>query len=185
VSKTSAFAAVVAVCVVGASAGLRPDAQPPAIGVVDMAEVLSRYSKWQDMQKVLVQRREIRRREIEELAAEIDAIKEKLEKLESNSKEFLRMQAELIKKEALADATTQQYEIELSQSEEAQFDAVMKEISGVVKEMARELDRTVILQRALEVPDGIWESVLYAEPGADITDRLIGRLNTRYAREKK
>ena len=184
-SRTGFVMALGALCIIGASAGLRPAAEAPAIGVVDTSAVLARYEKWQDMQKLLLQRRDIRQKEVEKLTAEVETLGEELEKLTANSTDFLRKQGELIQKEALAKATTQQYEIELRHSEEAQYDGVIKEIGTVLKQLARELELTVVLQRRLEVPEGTWESVLYVAPEADMTERLIERLNAQYARQKK
>ena len=173
------------VCVMGAGAALRNGSEMPGLGIVTMSVVLARYEKWKDMQAMLAQRREIRSKELEKLAGDAEKLKEELAGLESDSTAFLRKQGDLIQKEALLDATTQQYDIELAQSEASQYEAVMKEIGSVVAELAIESGRTVVLQRALEVPEGIWESVLYADPRTDMTEPLIDRLNGRYAREKK
>ena len=62
---------------------------------------------------------------------------------------------------------------------------MLKEIRAVIGQLALDLEKAVVIQRALEVPDGVWQSVLYAERDVDLTDRLIERLNARYARQKK
>ena len=43
----------------------------------------------------------------------------------------------------------------------------------------------LVIQRTLETSEGEWRSVLYADPSADLTARVIERLNEKHSQEKK
>jgi Skp family chaperone for outer membrane proteins len=178
------YAAAAVLCLLALGAAYQPKTADVGIGIVDVATVLTRYAKWQDMQKVLEERRGRRAEELDALAAEVDALRKELAKLDPDAKAYLEKQGALIQKEALLETTSQQYEIELGVSEEKQYEALIDEVGAAVAEIARERGLAVVLQRALEAPDGVWESVLYAEPRADLTDALIAYLNQKYAERK-
>jgi len=173
------------VCVLGAGAALRESPPAGTIGVADVGKIFDSYGKWRDMQKLMGDRREIRGKEIETLASEVDKLRADLEKLDPTSKEYVQAQGLVIQKQALAETMTGQYDLELGRSEEAQYKGVAAEIGVVVGAVAKERGLTIVLQRALDAPEGSWESVLYADPRCDLTDEVTGRLNKQYETEKK
>ena len=179
------YVAMAAVCILAAGAALHRSASDAAIGVADVGKALSKYEKWRDMQKVLSDRRSAQEKEIQALAREVAELREALEKLDPSAKEYVQKQGLLIQKEAILETRSQQYEIERRRSEQQQYDAVVNGVIAAVGDLAKELGLSVVIQRTLETPEGVWESVLYAEPYVDLTDRLVTYLNEKYEAERK
>ena len=161
-----------------AGAALRPDAGMPAIGVVDVNQVFEKSAKWRDMEKVLEARRTACQEEIDALVQQVEKLRETLEQSAAGSPEFIRLQAELIKKEAYLGSTSQQYDLELGRADAANYDGFTAELDAAIEGQAR-------LPGTLETSEGEWRSVLYAHQGADLTASIIERLNAKHSREKK
>lgn len=168
-----------------AGAALRPDAGMPAIGVVDVNQVFEKSAKWRDMEKVLEARRTACQEEIDALVQQVEKLRETLEQSAAGSPEFIRLQAELIKKEAYLGSTSQQYDLELGRADAANYDGFTAELDAAIADLARETGLALVIQRTLETSEGEWRSVLYAHQGADLTASIIERLNAKHSREKK
>ncbi len=168
-----------------AGAALRSEAGKPAAGVVDVNLVFEKSAKWQDMEKVLEARRASYQQEIDALAQEVEKLRDALEKSAAGSAEFIRLQAELIKKEAYLGSTSQQYDLELGRADAANYDGFTAELDAAIADLARDAGLGLVIQRTLETSEGEWRSVLYADQSADLTARVIERLNAKHTREKK
>lgn len=168
-----------------AGAALQPEGAKLAAGIVDVNRVFEKSAKWQAMEKVLEARRASYQQEIDALAQEVETLRNGLEKAAAGSAEFTRLQAELIKKEAYLGSMSQQYDLELGRADAANYDGFTVELDATIADLAKESGLGLVIQRTLATSEGEWRSVLYADPGADLTARVIERLNTRYAQEKK
>ncbi len=166
-------------------AAFREGAPDVTVGVVDLGTVLAKYQKWQDMQKQMQYTRERRGKDLDAMAQEVLELREKLETLDSDSTAYVETQGLLIQKEALLETTSQRYEIETAKSEELQYDRLVDEVTAAAGELAKEMGLGIVLQRALDTPEGTWESVVYVDPRMDLTDRLTERMNKKHAADKK
>ncbi len=168
-----------------AGAALGPGAGETPAGVVDVNQVFEKSAKWQAMEKILEARRASYQQEIDALAQEVDKLREELEKTAAGSAEFTRLQAELIKKEAYLGSTSQQYDLELGRADTVNYDGFTAELDAAIADLAKESGLALVIQRTLETSEGQWRSVLYADPRADLTARVIDRLNAKHTRETK
>ncbi len=154
-----------------------------AVGVVDVNQVFEKSTKWQAMTKVLEARKEECQKKLDALSQEVETLRASLEKADRDSSEFTRVQAALIEKEAFLGSTSQQFELELDRADGSNYDGFVAELDATIAAIAKELGLTLVLQRKLDTSEGEWRSVLFADPRADLTVRVVERLNA--TRDKK
>ena len=168
--------------------GAAPRSKRPAVfqvAVCDLDRVFASYRKWKDMLEILKLRRKKKQAEVDRLCEELKSLRQKIKEAAPDSPGYTDLQAELIKKEAFAKAALRQYEMELQQSEQRQYEAVLREVISALSALAEERGISVVLQRTLNLPDARWDCVLYAERSVDLTEPLIRRLNEGYSKRKK
>lgn len=178
-----------AVCVIvvllALGAAFRPEPGAPAVGVLDTARVFSEAAKWQDIQQLLENRKELRQKEVDALAERVATLRKALEAATPGSEAFIRSQEALIQQEALLASTAEHYELELARADAAHYEGFSDEIETVVALLAKERGMSAVFQKQLDTSEGVWTSVLYADPQADLTPQVIALLNARHQKVPK
>ena len=149
------------------------EAQDLKVGYVNAAKLFADYQRTKDSEVVLEQKGKQKQGELESRMNELKKMRQGLEPLNDQTKEAKGK--ELEEKSDEFKRLKARSERELLKDRNDVAKAILDEISQVVTDYAKANGFSLILDE---------RSLLYGEPGRDLTDELLKALNARYAAGK-
>ncbi|MEL6739886.1 MAG: OmpH family outer membrane protein, partial [Planctomycetota bacterium] len=185
--KTIVLLALVATlaAALGVSAARRPPAQPTAVAVVDLVQVLEGLSERTDLERNLERELEARRQQIQEINNQMQTVQADLETLGREAPGYREKLRELFELRAVGEARTQAINQIVSIEKGAVFRELYEKIEAAIAEIsARDgYDAVLLNDSTFPIPQNATDidverailsrSVLYAHPSVDITDTLV------------
>ncbi|MEM7629607.1 MAG: OmpH family outer membrane protein [Planctomycetota bacterium] len=192
--KTIVLLALVATlaAALGVSAARRPPAQPTAVAVVDLVQVLEGLSERTDLERNLERELEARRQQIQEINNQMQTVQADLETLGREAPGYREKLRELFELRAVGEARTQAINQIVSIEKGAVFRELYEKIEAAIAEIsARDgYDAVLLNDSTFPIPQNATDidverailsrSVLYAHPSVDITDTLVAYMNNQY-----
>ena len=192
--KTIVLLALVATlaAALGVSAARRPPAQPTAVAVVDLVQVLEGLSERTDLERNLARALEARRQQIQEINNQMQTVQADLETLGREAPGYREKLRELFELRAVGEARTQAINQIVSIEKGAVFRELYEKIEAAIAEIsARDgYDAVLLNDSTFPIPQNATDidverailsrSVLYAHPSVDITDTLVAYMNNQY-----
>ena len=180
--------AVLAVVLVGAN-GLKPG--PTKVGVCDVRKVVMEYKRFQELRTDLEKVQTDAKTEIEQREVVMKGLREQMKDLKKGSEDFKRLQDALWQKsvEARAYGEIQKGRMELQQHEGlmACYGDALAEIKAYSSETGIDIvysTREVQMDKARSTEDLealiATKYILHSDPGIDISDAVLKRLNDKY-----
>jgi outer membrane protein len=165
------IAVAVVSCALGAGAAAQTAAPPPVkIGVFDPNRVFEQSEVGKKMRVEIDALTQKKRTEVQGKEEEIKVLQEKYKQEEPSLSEDKRAERERalqqkgIELKRLRDDATREVQQQVSEVEQR----FQKQVLTVVEQVGRDDGYTVILDRA---------SLVFSAPAADITDKIVARLN--------
>lgn len=185
---------ILSVCLALASTMAAQGGAPPVgrVAVVNVPSIFERYLKTADLEATMQRRQEVFAGQVKEFRAEIDRVKRSLhEELKPGTPEY----QERAKKAMVLETELQWFtETERQKHDKARADSfrqIYEDIRAAVGEVAGERGIAIVVaadQLPTETPPNpaqtqnmiMLQKVIYWHPGADITEDVITRMNSRY-----
>lgn len=165
--------AALGICLAGGSAF---GADPVKIGVVDLQKVLEMSNAGKAAQGELKAQRDKMQADLKQRGTEIQEIEARMSREAMVMSKEAREEKEREHRIKASDfqALQRKYQADLQETERKLMGMLQKEISELVAEMAKKDGYTLIISNI---------GVLFTQPAADITERLIQELNTKPAKK--
>eukprot|EP00913_Durusdinium_trenchii_P008916 g8382.t1 len=193
VRKTILSAAIVALIAgfaVRPSTAAAEDNIPHRIGLIDMADIFKKYTKFRD-QRAKIQDQLIESdKESKLLMTKIQSLQDRIKKFVDDSPERNRLQNELVDTHARYKAYRQKQKIEFIGKESKLYKDIYLEVATAVRQYAEFYKYTLILRynrhgvEDAKDPQAIISKmnriVVYVKPGEDITQPVLDYLNKKY-----
>jgi Skp family chaperone for outer membrane proteins len=175
----------------GATAS-RPPAQPTAVAVVDIVDIIAGLHEREVLENQLNTRMEARQAQLDEVVKELEALDADIQFLARGTDEYREKLREGMEKQAVAKARREA----LSQIVSIDMGSVMARLYTKVVEAIKQIsdregyDIVLFDDSKFEIPDGapnqevyraiITKSVIYRHDSIDITQQVITLMNNEY-----
>lgn len=187
---SAAIVALIAGFAVRPSTAVAENTIPHKIGLIDMADIFRKYTKFQsqraEMQDQLIESEKASKG----LMTQMQAIQERIKKFRDDSPEKSRLQNELVDLSAKYKAHRQKQQIEFLGKESKVYKDIYLEVATAVRQYAEFYKYTLILRynrqgvKDAKDPKTVLSRmnrlVVYVKPGEDITQPVLDYLNKKY-----
>ena len=165
------------------------------IGVVNVAEVLTKCQENLDREKEGMEKQRQIKDELEKIAAEAEAIKQELQNaLQPGTKEFTARRKEWFLKEAQLQALKEHQKEALTMDSQTWTKTLYEKLLEVIKSVSRQKGITLVMNYDESSLKGrnlqemynliLNRKLLYASPTLDITALVLERLDAEYEKTK-
>jgi len=172
-------------------AGAAGGPRVPVVAVVDMSNVLAGSAEWRDLGKERALLAERARQTLTNLTQKVQVLRNEYESLPPGTDERTAKANELQAALQELQRSQQQFEQQIGQSYTSATRALFGKVSAVVADYAREHGIDLVLKKQtvdLSAPESLGQNimlatteVIYAEPGLDISQAVVERLNAEYS----
>lgn len=174
-------------------AAARPAPVPAVIGAIDLDRVFKEYEKVKEQSEKFKTEAMKRQQELTRLVEAGKNAAQQLEKMPRNSPDYTRLDNEVTKIKAELEAKRNQFEREFAKRESDTLAALYNEVSQMVAAVAKQRGMTYVVKITNEPPQGddaqsvmavMAKTVVYSDPGMDISGDVVKYLNYNYAKTK-
>lgn len=193
-SISALAASLIAIFVVGADANSsRPPAQPTAIAVVDIVDIIAGLNEREVLENQLNSRKDARQEQLNEIVEQLKILEADIQMLTPGTDEHREKLREGLEKQAVAQARKEA----LSQIVSIDMGSVMAGLYGKVEAAIRDIsdregyDIVLFDDSEFEVPQNspnpdvyraiITKSIVYRHDTIDITDEVITLMNNEFS----
>jgi Skp family chaperone for outer membrane proteins len=164
---------------------------PAIIGSVDIEAVIKQYEKYKFTGDQLKNDAMAKQGQLQQIAANMKTIAKKLEALTPGSPEFKKEESEYTKSKVQLESERESAQHDFAQREAESLATIYKEVQSMVGRVARNRGMTYVVRTSNEPITGtepnsviaaMQRSVVYADPGADITKVVLYNLNLEYSK---
>jgi len=164
-------------------------AVPTVIGTLDMDSVLKNYDKFKVSMETTQAEVQVRHNELLKIANEAQAESEKMQKLAPGGLDEKKIQDKITSLKAQLNAGKESAQMEFARKETEILATMYNEIQGMSAAVARQRKITLVLKYSAapasstdpkSIEAALFRSLVYADPGLDLTSDVTHWLNYRY-----
>tara|TARA_R110000744_G_C19350262_1_gene560336 strand:+ start:1883 stop:2497 length:615 start_codon:yes stop_codon:yes gene_type:complete len=171
----------------------RPPAQPTAVAVIDIVDIIDGLNEREVLKKELNARMEARQATLDEVLKELEILNEDIKMLKRGTPEHREKLREGLEKQAVAKARREALSQIVSIDTGSVMAGLYKKVEAAIKNIAEREGYDIVLfdDSKFEIPDGapdpevyraiITKSVIYRHDSIDITQQVITLMNNEYS----